>query len=71
MLYKKIKFLLDNPCEQMRLGKNAYHTIIDKWNAEIAAGRFWDLSNQIISGEKYPTLCVDGPCSKAVAHTEN
>jgi len=65
MLYEKVKYLLDNPEEQERLGRAAYHTIVEEWNAEVAAVRFISLAEKILSGEKYPQLYETGPCSKA------
>ncbi len=65
MLYEKIKYLLDNPSEQARIGKAAYKTITEVWNARVAAERLVNLSEKILSGEKYPELYENGPCSKA------
>lgn len=63
MLYQKIKYLLDNESEQKRIGRAAYHTITDKWNAEEAAKRLLALYGEITKGEKYPDIYFDGPCS--------
>ncbi len=63
MLYQKIKYLLDNESEQKRLGRAAYHTITDKWNAEEASKRLLALYGEITKGEKYPDIYFDGPCS--------
>lgn len=65
MLYEKTKYLLDHPDEQKRLGLMAYNTIVNEWNAEVAAQRFLTLAERILSGEKHPDLYEDGPCSKA------
>lgn len=65
MLYEKIKYLLDNPEQQEILGEAAYNTIINEWNAEVAAERFVNLANHILKGEKHPDLYKSGPCSKA------
>ncbi|MDD7281532.1 MAG: glycosyltransferase [Erysipelotrichaceae bacterium] len=65
MLYEKVKYLLDHPQEQKRLGKEAYKTIVTEWNAEVAAKRFINLAQHILDGEKYPDLYESGPCSKA------
>ena len=65
MLYEKVKFLLDNPEKQALLGKNAYDTIINEWNAEEAAKRLVNLAEHILAGEKNPDLYENGPCSKA------
>lgn len=64
-LYQKIKYLLDNPGEQERLGKVAYETIVGEWNAEVAAERLINLSEHLLAGEKYPDLYPTGPCSRA------
>lgn len=63
-LYNKVKYLIDNPDKQEVFGKNAYHTIVDLWNAEVAAQRFLKFSEEI---EKYGycDLYDDGPCSRA------
>lgn len=65
MLYEKIRYLLDNPEEQRRLGQNAYQTIIGEWNAEEVANRFVNLAERILAGEKNPDFYESGPCSKA------
>lgn len=65
MLYEKIKYLLDNPSEQVRMGKAAYETITKLWNANVAAERVIKLSEKILSGDKHPNLYENGPCSRA------
>lgn len=64
-LYENVKFLLDNPREQERLGKVAYDTINGLWNSELAAQRLCALSEHLLAGEDYPNLYEDGPCSRA------
>ena len=64
-MFEKVKYLLDNTDEQKRMGEAAYKTIVEKWNAEIAATRIIELSNKILNGEEYPDLYESGPCSKA------
>ena len=64
-LYNKVKYLLDNAEKREELGKNAYKTLTDMWNAEVAAERFLSLVNCINGGEKKPDLYADGPCSLA------
>lgn len=63
-LYQNVKYLLDNPNEQKRLGSAAYHTIVDLWNAETAAERFLQMAKKILDGEDTQTLFENGPCSK-------
>ena len=70
MLYQKIKYLLDHPEEQRRLGTAAYHTIIKEWNAEVAAERLIKLTERILAGEKSPRLYESGPCSPAECLSE-
>lgn len=65
MLYEKVKYLLEHPEEQKKLGIAAYHTIVGEWNAEVAAERFINLAEHILAGEKNPDLYKTGPCSKA------
>lgn len=65
MLCEKVKYLLDHTKEQGNLGKNAYQTIVEEWNAEEAAKRLLQLTKCILNGEKYPQLYQSGPCSKA------
>lgn len=63
-LCSKVQYLLNNPKEQLRLGNNAYHTITDLWNAEIAGKRLIKLTDEI---KKHGCcdLFKEGPCSKA------
>lgn len=65
MLYEKIKYLLDHPEEQKRLGKAAYETIVTEWNAETAAERVICLAQAILDGNEHPNLYKSGPCSRA------
>lgn len=64
-LYENVKYLLDNPAEQERLGRAAYETIVGEWNAETAAERLVALSQRILDGDKQPDLFETGPCSRA------
>lgn len=63
MLYEKVKFLLDHPEEQVRLGTAAYQTMKETWNAEVAAERLLTLIDCIQNGTETPYQ--DGPCSRA------
>ncbi|MDB8545639.1 glycosyltransferase [Turicibacter sanguinis] len=62
-LYQNIKYLLDNRDIIEKLGMQAYETIINMWNAEIAAKRFINLVQDISNKEKI--RYIDGPCSVA------
>lgn len=63
-LYGKIKTLLDDSEKRVRLGKCAYETLTQTWNAQEAAARLMKLAEKLLAGEKYPDLYEDGPCSK-------
>ena len=64
-LYNKVKFLLDNNRERKRLGKNAYTTMAQEWNAENAAQKLLQLCKCLLAGEKHPFPFESGVCSKA------
>ena len=64
-LYDKVKYLLDNPEKRMEIGRQAYKTLKEEWNAENAAHRFLKIVKAIQSGNPHPDLYTDGPCSKA------
>lgn len=65
MLYEKVRFLFEQPDLCSELGKNAYDTIAQKWNAEEAASRLIRLVTALMENEKGVELFDDGPCSKA------
>ena len=69
-LYEKVKYLIDNQDKATQLGKSAYITLADLWNAETAAERFIKLVEAIRSGNIY-NLFEDGPCSKAKVLKDN
>lgn len=69
-LYVKIKSLLDKPDMQKQLGVAAYSTIVNLWNAEIAAERFVLFAEEI-SKRGSCDLFEDGPCSRAKAIKNN
>ena len=49
----------------MKLGLNAYHTIADLWNADVAAERLIDLCENIIFAKKTKSPYENGICSEA------
>ncbi len=61
----KVKNLLTDPGKISRLGRAAYETIINEWNAENAAGKFIKLADSIIAGESIKNLFPEGVCSVA------
>lgn len=64
-LFQAVNYLLEHPGEQLRLGRGAYRTITEEWNAEVAAGRLAELTKHILAGERAPDLYSEGPCSRA------
>ena len=61
-LYKKVKYLLDNNEKREEMGKKAYETLAETWNAETAAERLLALIDNIKNGKNAGFTC--GPCSK-------
>lgn len=62
-LYSKVKYLLDNQEEISRLGKCAYLTMKNEWNAESAAERLLEFGRKILSGDEKGF--DEGPLSRA------
>lgn len=69
-LCKKVKYSIDNKEKTSELGKNAYITLADLWNAKTAAERFKRLVQAIKAGGSVD-LFNDGPCSKAKVLKDN
>lgn len=61
-LYEKVKYLLENPEQAKKMGREAYETITKTWSPEVAANRFLALSNSILNSGN-PFVYSDGPCS--------
>lgn len=61
---QKVLGLIDDFSEMQRLGENAYKTIVEEWNAKVAAKRLVEFSNNIIENKK-EMIYLDGPMSKA------
>lgn len=64
-LYAQVKSLLEQPQDQLRLGEQAYKTIVETWNASLAAQRLLELARGILAGENIQGLYAEGPCSPA------
>lgn len=62
-LYEKVKMLLDDPEKTCSMGLEAYRTITELWNGEVAAQRVITLAQKILDGEKNLNLFPDGPGS--------
>lgn len=63
-LYEKVKNLMDHPEARRRLGENAYLTMENAWNAEVAAQRLILLAQDLMHNKR-STRFTDGPCSPA------
>ena len=63
-LYEKVKYLIENQDKATELGKKAYSTLTELWNAETAAERFKQIVQAIKAGGT-TNLFDDGPCSNA------
>ena len=62
-LSQSIRYLFQDHNLQLNLGAEAYRTIAEEWNAEIAAARFLQLSETILADGSSPDLFSSGPCS--------
>lgn len=69
-LYERVKYLLDHPVEQERLGLSAYRTVTEHWNAETAAERLLTLIRCMMDGDTHPMPYTDGICSPALLLSE-
>ncbi len=69
-LYKKVKAFLENNERTACLGRKAYETLKDTWNAENAAQRLISMVREI-NDHGYCDLFSDGPCSKALILKQN
>ena len=64
MLYQRVKYLLGNADQRWIISQNAYNTITQVWNADVAVGRFLALCNSFFGGK--PVEYKDGLCSNAL-----
>lgn len=64
-LTEKVKYLLEHPEKQKDLGLAAYKTIVDTWNAQMAAERVMELADYILDGRQGAVPFTSGPCSIA------
>jgi glycosyltransferase involved in cell wall biosynthesis len=63
-LFEKVKQLVADNKKREFLGQNAYLSLKENWNAEIAAQRFYDFSKRILNGLENPRF-DNGPLSIA------
>ena len=64
-VYNKVKFLLDNSERRKETGKNAYYSIVDMWNSDVAAERLLEIAEILYKDSGKTGRYQDGPCSKA------
>ncbi len=64
-LYKKVRYLLDNPEKRAEMGKKAYLTLKNQWNPQNAAERFVELAKAVLDGAEKPDIFESGVCSRA------
>lgn len=69
-LYLKAKRLMDSREERERMGRAAYDSMTETWNADVAAERFLQLAENLSHG-KNSERYVDGPCSPAAIIKNN
>lgn len=63
-IYDRVISLVKEPRLREKLGRSAYRTITECWNASVAAERFVQLTEDILSKKKL-TVYTEGPCSMA------
>lgn len=69
-LIRQLRFLLEHPEAQMRLGNAGCETIRSQWNPELAAQRLVALTQCLLEGGNGQALFSDGPCSPVKAMNE-
>ncbi len=63
-LYTNLEQLVKSPALCESLGRKGYQTIVERWNAQLAADRLWEALSTFLSGQIFEKY-VDGPMSKA------
>ena len=63
-MYNRVVRLLESSDLREQMGRKAYCTLTEKWNADVAAKRFLALAQARLNGESN-NLFENGPCSKA------
>lgn len=69
--FYNVEFLLKNEKIICSLGKNAYLTIAERWNYDVAAERLVSLSKKLMQNHKDDDTYFDGPCSLAKKLSDN
>lgn len=63
-LLRKVEILLKDSVLRKKMGAAAYRTMLETWNADIAASRLLELSKDLLKSGNSKRYC-EGPCSKA------
>ena len=64
-LEQQVRQLLEDAPYRRRLGEEAYRTMLEEWNPEVAAGRLLRLGQALLDGQEPSRLFARGPCSQA------
>lgn len=64
-LEQRVEALLSDQNYRSKLGINAYKTLSETWNADVAAQRFIALADLLRAKKDVSNLFLDGPCSVA------
>lgn len=58
-MYDSVKYCLDNKTEVKKIGKEAYNTIVNMWNPEMAAKRMYEFVDAYFNGQDVEELFKD------------
>ncbi len=61
--YQYVKYLLDNPQACRSMGLNAYRSILEVWNPEVAAERLFKLMSELLNNPGARSEYREGPVS--------
>ena len=64
-LSRNVRCLLENPEMMAQMGRSAYETILEEWNAENAAQKLMRLLESMLAGKDPGKLYDNGICSPA------
>lgn len=64
-LYEKVKYYIENPNKQTSVGRAAYRTITDVWNAHVGASCLVELIELLLLEGNKVDIFEEGPCSMA------
>lgn len=62
---EQVEKLVKDDEYRKELGKSAYESIVNIWNADVAANRLVSMSQALLEGETPDRMFDNGPCSKA------